>query len=315
MHKGESATGDSPLSRSIDAKTGDSSLSRSKKEQAESGSTRRSTSAGKDSGNTRSGDSQMSRTAKKESQETSSEDEESYSHLETANRDTAEARAASTWASDNFKQSTMTEGQRSWMKKLEKRDLSGVMPKLSQFLHLTGKEFTSNPRATPEYADQCLKEAELGPYFSEKRYPHIKSAADKALLAWAIQRGAGCIWLEGSERTYVRAFKHRLITRGPPVRVGMHRLSRPDMEWVEKAIAEDVGRGQLIKGSSEWGFPAFPTKIVADHRAIKRKRRVVVDYRALNRVTVRKVFLIPNSDQIKSCVCLLYTSPSPRDRG
>ena len=28
----------------------------------------------------------------------------------------------------------------------------------------------------------------------------------------------------------------------------------------------------------------------------------VVDYRALNRVTVRKVFLIPNSDQIKSCV-------------
>ena len=27
-----------------------------------------------------------------------------------------------------------------------------------------------------------------------------------------------------------------------------------------------------------------------------------MDYRALNRVTVRKVFLIPNSDQIKSCV-------------
>ena len=36
--------------------------------------------------------------------------------------------------------------------------------------------------------------------------------------------------------------------------------------------------------------------------AIKRKRRVVVDYRAVSRVTVRKVFLIPNSDQIKSCV-------------
>ena len=60
-------------------------------------------------------------------------------------------------------------------------DLSGVMPKLSQFLRLTGKEFTSNPRATPEYADQCLKEAELGPYFSKERYSHIESAANKEL--------------------------------------------------------------------------------------------------------------------------------------
>ena len=29
---------------------------------------------------------------------------------------------------------------------------------------------------------------------------------------------------------------------------------------------------------------------------------MVVDYRALNRVTVRKVFIIPNSDQIKNNV-------------
>lgn len=29
---------------------------------------------------------------------------------------------------------------------------------------------------------------------------------------------------------------------------------------------------------------------------------MVVDYRLLNRITVRKVFLIPNSDHIKSCV-------------
>ena len=87
VQKGEPATGDSPLSRSIDAKTGDSSLSRSKKEQAESSGTQGSTSAGKDSEVAQSGDSKMSRTAKEESQETSSEDEESYSHLETADKD------------------------------------------------------------------------------------------------------------------------------------------------------------------------------------------------------------------------------------
>ena len=74
------------------------------------------------------------------------------------------------------------------------------MPKTSQFLHLTSKELNGNPRATPEYADQCLKEAELAPYFKQSRYPHITSEADKELLAWAVVRSAGCIWLEGCFR-------------------------------------------------------------------------------------------------------------------
>ena len=79
-------------------------------------------------------------------------------------------------------------------------------------------------------------------------------------------------------------------------------MSGPDTEWIEQAIREDVARGQLVKGQSEWGFPAFPTKDSPDHKAIKRKRQMVVDYRLLNRVTVRKVFLIPNSDYIKQAV-------------
>lgn len=58
----------------------------------------------------------------------------------------------------------------------------------------------------------------------------------------------------------------------------------------------------MEKGSSDWGFPAFPTKENAAYKAIKRSRRMVVDYRELNKVTVRKFFLIPNSDYIKSTV-------------
>jgi hypothetical protein len=98
----------------------------------------------------------------------------------------------------------------------------------------------------------------------------------------------------------VRGFKHRLITRGPPVRIGLHRLNRPDTEWIEKAIAEDVARGQLTKGASLWGFPAFPTKEQPSYKAIKRSRRMIVDYRALNRVTDRRYFIIPNADGLKS---------------
>ena len=85
-----------------------------------------------------------------------------------------------------------------------------------------------------------------------------------------------------THRTSTRAFKHRLIARGPPVRQALHRLNRPDQEWIENAIAENVKRGQLTKGTSLWGFPACPTKEAPDHKAIKRGRRMVVDYRALN---------------------------------
>ena len=86
------------------------------------------------------------------------------------------------------------------------------------------------------------------------------------------------------------------------MRVPLNRLNRPDTEWIEQAIAEDVARGQLVKGSSPWGFPAFPTLESPEHKAIKRGRRMVVDYRALNRVTERRFFIIPNSDGIKSTV-------------
>ena len=110
------------------------------------------------------------------------------------------------------------------------------------------------------------------------------------------------MWLPDSPRTSVKGFKHRLLMRGPPIRGRLFRLNRPDTEWIEKAIAEDVKRGQLEKGSSEWGFPAFPTKESAAYKPIARSRRMVVDYRELNKVTIRKFFLIPNSDYIKSTV-------------
>lgn len=195
------------------------------------------------------------------------------------------------------------------MRKLRAGDLSGVTPPLSQFLELRDQEpLMSNPRDTEEDKAACVATAGLNEDYDKERYPHLTKRADRDLLAWAVRRGSGCIWLEGSERTYVRGFKHRLITKEPPVRQGLHRLSRESTEWIEKAVREDVKRGQLVKGTSEWGFPAFPTKESAAHKAIHWKRRIVVDYRALNRVTVRKVFLIPNSETLK--VTLLGLSSS-----
>ena len=41
--------------------------------------------------------------------------------------------------------------------------------------------------------------------------------------------------------------------------------NRSVQEVVNAAIQEDVARGQLIKGSSAWGSPAFPTQGAPAH--------------------------------------------------
>ena len=216
-----------------------------------------------------------------------------------ADRQAAEAAGRASWGS--LSPGAMTPAQLKWMAKLKAGDLGGVDVDPGQYLELRNSKVAGNPRAESSYKDRCAEAVGLGPV-PDERYVHITNPADFELMRWAVKRGSGCMWLPDSPRTCVRGFLHQLVTRGPPVRQGIHRLSKPDTEWIEQAIREDVARGQLVKGVSDWGFPAFPTKESPDHKAIKRKRRMVVDYRALNRVTVRKVFLIPNSDYIKSCV-------------
>ena len=64
------------------------------------------------------------------------------------------------------------------------------------------------------------------------------------------------------------------------------------MEFVESSLRADEKRGQLNKGRSEWGFPAFATK------PGPRKRRVVIAYRRLSAITVCAVFIIPRAEDI-----------------
>ena len=84
-----------------------------------------------------------------------------------------------------------------------------------------------NPRNTASYEETCCEQVGLGESPDMSKYGHFQGADDIDLMRWVVRRGAGCFWLKDSPRTRVKGFKHRLITRGPPVRVGLHRLNRP----------------------------------------------------------------------------------------
>jgi hypothetical protein len=85
-----------------------------------------------------------------------------------------------------------------------------------------------------------------------------------------------------------------VIVKGGPVRLPPHRLKGGDLAFVEESLQADLKRGQLKRGRSQWGSPAFPTK------AGPRKRRVVIDYRRVNQITEKACFLIPRAEDIKS---------------
>ena len=81
--------------------------------------------------------------------------------------------------------------------------------------------------------------------------------------------------------------KHAAYVKGPPVKMAPHRLAPVDRDWVEAALLEDVQRGQLTPGESDWGSAPFRV------RDAKRKDRLVVDYRKVNHRLVRRFFVVP----------------------
>ena len=130
----------------------------------------------------------------------------------------------------------------SWMRKLRQGDYEGPVLDRTRYLALRDVKIEGNPRQTEEYRARCREAVGVGEVIDEERYKHLKEP-DFAVIRWTVSRGSGCMWLPDTPRTTVKGFQHRLITKGPPVRVKLFRLNRPDTEWLEKAIQEDVARG------------------------------------------------------------------------
>ena len=95
--------------------------------------------------------------------------------------------------------------------------------------------------------------------------------------------------LEGSPRTTVRNVAHDCVPTGPPVSLQPHSLKGESAAWVDERLEEEVARGQLVRGSSAWGSPPFPTKEAPAHKK-HRKRRLVVDYRRVNARVLRSTY-------------------------
>jgi hypothetical protein len=181
---------------------------------------------------------------------------------------------ASAWYTGRVK-SMMSSSHAAWMQKLGDGDLSSPVFPVDQYLKLRDSD---RRKPTPDgEIPQRLPRGCLP--WEEARRGAVRSSA----RARGLQAELGTA---DTPRASIRCFKHRLILRGPPVRIGLHKLNGPDTEWIEHAVQEDVARGQLTKGFYLWGSPAFPTKTTAAHKPIQRGRRIVVsvvDYRALNR--------------------------------
>ena len=80
---------------------------------------------------------------------------------------------------------------------------------------------------------------------------------DVAAIRAVLRRKVAAFWLEGSLRITVRNLMYDTIPTGPPVRNPPHHLKGEEAEWVDKKLQDEVDRGQLERGNSEWASPPF----------------------------------------------------------
>ena len=90
---------------------------------------------------------------------------------------------------------------------------------------------------------------------------------------------------------------HDTIPTSPLVWTPPHHLKGEEADWGDAQLQAEVETGQLVRGNSEWASPPFATKEFAKHRR-QRKRRLVVDYRRVNRRTLRAIYFVRSADGV-----------------
>ena len=163
---------------------------------------------------------------------------------------------------------------------------------------LSGQKVVEDPRRSQEYRQQVVDGLGFG------KGEHLKtSLSGDDLLACrdVLFRKAAAFWLEGTPRTTVRNVAHDCVPTGPPISLQPHSLKGESAAWVDERLEEEVQRGQLVRGSSAWGSPPFPTKEAPTHKR-HRKRRLVVDYRRVNARVLRSTYYCRKaSDVLSQC--------------
>jgi hypothetical protein len=181
----------------------------------------------------------------------------------------------------------------SWMEKAKKGEFASQGLGLDRLL--AGEHEKVGERNEKVYRDKCVN---LAGFTDLPKYLNVD---ELDLVRDQIWRKAPSLWVDGGARTVVVGFNHDMVMRGGPIRKAPHRLPPGDAELLEKMITDELLRGQLTRMRSPWGSAAFLTKPARSGRAEK-KRRMVVDYRFVNAVTVRSFFTVPRADDQKRAV-------------
>ena len=116
-----------------------------------------------------------------------------------------------------------------WMSKLDRGDYSGPTLDRSRYLCMRNATIEGNPRQTEAYRQMCREAVGVGATPDPERYSHL-AESDFGVIRWVVSRGSGCMWLPDTPRTTLKGFRHRLITKGPPIRGKLFRLNRADTE-------------------------------------------------------------------------------------
>ena len=137
----------------------------------------------------------------------------------------------------------------------------------------------------------------------------VKSTKGKQIISSEVQKQKVPVWDEfpevfaeitGLPPVRMIEFSIETIPGAAPISKAPYRMAPTELEILKKQLQELSDKGLIRPSTSPWGAPV----LLANKR--DGSKRLCIDYRELNKVTVKNRYPLPR-------ICLLYTSPSPRD--
>lgn len=124
------------------------------------------------------------------------------------------------------------------------------------------------------------------------------NSQEKKILKEIINKNTDLFFEEGQNLTHTHEIQHEIVTTvDKPVYTKIYRYPQIHEEEIDRQIKEMMAQGIIKESNSPYNSPLWIVPKKLDNSG-KKKWRIVVDYRALNEITISDKFPIPNADSI-----------------
>lgn len=176
--------------------------------------------------------------------------------------------------------------------------IGAIIDYLNMKLIVNNNEIYFNPRATKINSETIINFEAQNIDFNNIETSLDLNKEEAYKLNKFIQSNKITFYQEGQTLTATNAIKHNIITTSEkPVYSKIYRYPKVHEKEIENQVNEMLAHGMIRPSKSPYNSPLWIVPKKSDSQG-KAKWRIVIDYRALNNITVDDKFPMPNIDSL-----------------